>query len=57
MLAQDVASVEAWYEQQKQQPSSTSPIFYCSDDGMVPLLYFAIRFQNASLIRTLIRCG
>ena len=55
VLAQDLSAVDAWYCSQKSL--QCYPIFYASDDGFVPLLYFAIQYMNAELISGLISHG
>lgn len=59
ILAQDVAAVENWYNSESHSSlSSTSPLplplFHFGPFGNVPLVYFAIHYQNVKLVRLLL---
>lgn len=56
ILAQDIAAVRNWYETEPANLSSV-PLFYFGPYGNVPLIHFAIQYQNVDLIKLLLSKG
>ena len=59
ILAQDVPAVDQWYQNEMQHPSPILPLplFHFGPYSNVPLIYFAIQYQNIELIRLLLSKG